>query len=104
MAENILDAYLQIVRRVYPEKTSFENDDLVFQYGVDVETDKEVLYELERGLSAELAGILVELRHTRRSLRGKLFGAKKLTERKSRHERAINYVGERIQQIEKCGW
>ena len=103
MSESFLDAYLQTKRRVYPEKLSSSDDD-IFQYAVSEEEDIEVLHELEAMLSAELTGILIEIRRTKRSFPGKIFGAKKMVEKEKRHEKAISRVGERIREIEQCSW
>lgn len=102
--DNILDSYVGLTRRTYPDKTHSSDDEKVFLFGVGNENDVVVLRDLADSLELELTAMLITLRRKRRTLAGRIFGTKELRAREVRHEKAIAQVRERIREVERCGW
>ena len=103
---NILDAFVGLTRRVYPDKTCLSDDDeKVFAIGLNNENDVVVLRDLADTLELELTAMYLTMRRLKRSWFGRHFGGtKELKSKEVRHEKALVQVKERIREVERCGW
>jgi hypothetical protein len=103
---NILDAFVGLTRRVYPDKAkSSDDDEKVFTIGLNNENDVVVLRDLADSLELELTAMYLNMRRMNRSWFKRHFGGtKELKTKEVRHEKALVQVRERIREVEGCGW